>query len=108
MKVINYENKKGFKNKHSIKKAVKLKDNKNIKIIHMTLDPGDYVIDHVTPFDVSFYVARGKVEMKIGDENKIVEPGSLVESPADIVHGFKNNFDNEAQVLVIKHIKGGR
>lgn len=105
MKIRNSKDLEGFKNKHDIEKAAKLLEKDYCQIVQMNLKPNDTVIEHKTPVDVSFYVAEGSVIMKIGDEEKTVVKGDLIESPKNIVHSFKNEFDEKAKVLVIKHMK---
>ncbi|TYB30714.1 MAG: cupin domain-containing protein [Candidatus Mcinerneyibacterium aminivorans] len=105
MKIRNSKNLEGFKNNHNIEKAVKLLDKNYCQIVQMNLNPQDTVIEHKTPVDVSFFIVEGKVMMKIGDEEKKVKEGDLIESPKNIVHSFKNEFDEKAKVLVIKHMK---
>lgn len=105
MKITNYKEQDGFNNMHSIKMAAKLQDSEHVQIIHMELNPGDVVKNHKTPVEVSFFVIVGSVDMKIGEEKQKITAGSLVESPKNIVHGFVNNYENPARVLVIKHLK---
>lgn len=107
MNVKNYKEEEGFDNPHSIEKAVSLQDSEHVKIVHMTLNAGDVVKDHVTQMEVSFFVIEGEVEMKIGEEKQRVTEGSLVESPANVTHGFSNKCNDVARVLVIKHKKTG-
>jgi len=102
MKIKNYKQQKTFKNPHKYE-AVMLYDKPDAQIIHMKLDPGDKVKKHKTPVNVSFFIIEGNVLMKIGNQSKIVDGGSLIESPANIPHEFENNNKNIARVLVIKH-----
>lgn len=104
MQINNYQNGEEVKNIHNIQKAVKLRDDDTAKIIEMYLKPGDVVKEHTTPMDVSFFVHEGEVEMEIGDEKEKAIKGDLVLSPKNIPHGFVNNSDNDARVIVIKHI----
>lgn len=104
MQINNYENAKEVKNMHDIQKAVKLRADDTAKIIEMYLKPGDVVKEHTTPVDVSFFIHEGEVEMEIGEEKEKVKKGDLVVSPKNIPHGFVNTGDDDARVLVIKHV----
>lgn len=105
MEVKNIKEVKGFKNMHSIKKAGKILDKDYAQIIEMILEPGDYVKEHKTPVDVSFFIVKGSVDMKIGNEEKKVNCGDMIVSPKNITHSFKNNYSEVSEVLVIKHVK---
>jgi len=70
----------------------------------MQLKPGDVIDMHKTPMEVTFYLSHGELDMTIGDETVKIAPGTLVESPKNIPHGFKNNYDTDANILVIKHL----
>jgi len=105
MRIKNSKNIDGFENMHEIEKASKLLNKEYAQIIQMNLNPNDKVLDHKTPVDVSFYIIKGTVLMKIGEEEKQVEEGDLIESPKNIVHSFENNSNKNAKVLVIKHMK---
>lgn len=104
MKTINYKNETIFKEIQTVQKATELQKTNFIHIIHMSLNPGDYIEMHSTPMDVSFYISHGILDMQIGDETQKVKAGTLVESPKSIPHGFKNNYESKVEILVIKHL----
>ncbi len=82
--------------------ARKLYDKDSAQAVHIRLEPGESLIPHITPVDVFFYVLEGTPEVMIGDETKIAETDSLVESPKDIPHCISNNSSETARILVVK------
>ena len=73
-----------------------------VQCVEMTLEPGGVVPTHPKEGNALFYVISGTVFAIIGDEEQEVTAGTLVESPADKVHGIQNRSNIEAKVLVIK------
>jgi len=104
MKVRNIKTEENFDNMHDIEKAAQLRSDETAKIIMMKLQPGDVVKEHTTPYNVSFFVHKGEIVMKIGDESQKVKEGDLIQSPSNIVHSFTNEASQNAQVMVVKHI----
>lgn len=80
----------------------KMYDDPSAQIMHMTLYPGQSLKPHKTPVDVTFFVLEGKPTVLIGDESLQFEAGTLIESPAHIVHSLSNEGKEIARLLVIK------
>lgn len=80
----------------------KMYDDPSAQIMHMTLQPGEGLKPHATPVDVTFYVLEGKLTVLIGDESERFDEGTLIESPANIVHSLLNESEQVACVLVTK------
>jgi len=90
-----------FKNPHNIQ-AKKLLESPDATVVHMTLNPGEQLISHVTPVDVFFYVLSGEPTIEIGNEKEKVPADSVVESPADIPHCVYNESESVTKFLVVK------
>lgn len=80
----------------------KLYDTENAVAVHITLKPGESLKRHITPVDVFFYVLEGKGIVEIGSEKKEVGKDSLIDSPANIVHCWYNESEEDLRFLVIK------
>ena len=83
-------------------KPHKLIQQKEVEIVLLAFAPGQGLPVHTTPVDVFFQVIKGKADIKIGEEEKVVQEGRIVVSPAEIPHTVKNNSEEEIKVLVIK------
>ncbi len=79
-----------------------LYDYENAQIIVITLKPGAVLKKHTTPVDVAFYVLEGEGVVEIGDEEQKVCKDTLIESPANIPHGWRNESNSNLRFLVIK------
>ena len=90
-----------FVNNHGVE-ARKFHQNEHIMMVHLSLKPGDTIAKHATPLDVSFLVLEGKGIVEIGDESQEVEVNTLIESPANCRHGWRNESDEILRILVIK------
>jgi len=82
--------------------ARKIYDTKNALTVHMTIKPGQSLKKHITPVDVFFYVLEGKGIVEVGEEKQLVGKDTLIESPADIVHCWYNESNEDLRILVIK------
>lgn len=80
----------------------KMYDDASAQIMHMTLKPGESLKPHKTPVDVTFFILEGKPTVLVGEESLQFEEGTLVESPAFVVHSLSNETDQLARILVIK------
>lgn len=72
------------------------------QVMLMALKPGESLKPHKTPVDVFFYIVEGTPTIHIGDESKVCEKNSLIESPADIGHYISNESDKTARIMVVK------
>lgn len=52
-------------------------------------DEGSGPPPHSHPWDESFYVVKGEIELGIGTDSKTAAPGTLVHLPAGTVHWFR-------------------
>jgi len=97
----NYKTEELKENPHKVDLR-QLYNDPSAQIMHIILKPGESLKPHKTPVDVVFYVLEGTPVVHIGEESKVVEKDTLVESPADIVHFISNESRNNSRVLVVK------
>ncbi|MDP2952507.1 MAG: cupin domain-containing protein [Chloroflexota bacterium] len=74
----------------------------------LTLDampPGAVVEPHYHTdcevFDHAFYVASGKIAVRVGDEERVVGPDTVIWCPSNMTHSLKNVGKTKARVLRI-------
>ena len=101
METINAKDADLIKNPHNVK-ASKLYDSEHAQAVHITLEPGESLKNHITPVDVFFYVLEGTGIVEIGDEKQEVDQDTLINSPAKIPHCWYNESDKVFRVLVVK------
>ena len=68
----------------------------------VTLEPGQSLKRHITPVDVAFYVLEGTGVVEIGDEKREVSRDTLIESPKDIPHCWRNESSSQIRIMVVK------
>ena len=73
------------KNPHGVK-SQKLHTSEHVSLMHLTLQPGEKLRQHITPVDVLFYVLEGKGIVEIGDEKREVSKDTLIDSPKGVMH----------------------
>lgn len=88
-------------NHHGVE-VKKLYDAKNAQVVLIRLAPGESLKPHTTPVDVFFWIVSGSPAILVGEETMVFEPGTLVESPANIIHCISNLSDIYTEVLVVK------
>lgn len=94
-------------NLKSIESSEKFKPHKliqkdEVEVVLLAFEPGQGLPVHETPVDVFFQVIEGEAFIKVGEDEKTVNEGNIVLSPADIPHTVKNKSDKEAKILVVK------
>jgi transcriptional regulator with XRE-family HTH domain len=67
------------------------------------LEPGDRrdVVYEPHAGEEGVFLIAGRVEVLVGERNFVLEPGDVVQYPADRVHGFRNVGREEAQLLLV-------
>ncbi len=101
MKVVKVSEQKINETPHKVD-VRKLYDTEKAQAIHIKLNPGEALLNHITPVDVFFYVIEGKGIVEIGNEKEEVCPDMLIESPAKIPHRLINQSDKVFRFLVVK------
>jgi mannose-6-phosphate isomerase-like protein (cupin superfamily) len=101
MKVIEVKNVQSKPNPHGVD-ARNLSDTDSAQVVHITLQPGEFLKKHITPVDVVFYVLEGRGIVEIGEERAEVGPDTLIESPAMIPHRWMNESGGMLRILVVK------
>lgn len=83
-------------------KPNKLIQKDEVEVVLLAFEEGQGLPVHTTPVDVFFHVIHGEAMIKVGEEEKMVSEGKIVESPADIPHTVKNASNGKAKILVVK------
>ncbi|QQS51261.1 MAG: cupin domain-containing protein [Bacteroidota bacterium] len=96
-----YKTEEPKENPHKVD-VKQLYNKESAQVMHITLQPGESLLPHKTPVDVSFYILEGTPTVKVGEESEVFEKDTLIESPADIVHYLSNEGDKQSRILVIK------
>lgn len=74
-----------------------------VAIIHMTVHPAGVVTPHAAAVNMEFFVISGHGRFSVGDDEVLAEPGTLVESPANIPHGIVNVGKDPLVLLAVKN-----
>ncbi|MCU4163833.1 cupin domain-containing protein [Carboxylicivirga caseinilyticus] len=96
-----YKTEEPKENPHKVD-VKQLYSKESAQIMHITLQSGETLKPHKTPVDVTFYVLEGTPTVHVGEESKVFEKDTLIESPANIVHHLSNEGDMQARILVTK------
>ncbi len=80
----------------------KLHETDHVAAVWITLKPGEALKLHVTPVDAFFFALEGRGTVEIGGEKQVVEPQTLIHSPARIPHRLLNESQETVRFLVVK------
>lgn len=63
--------------------------------------PGDRIPLHQHIVEEVLFVDKGEVEVRLGEQRRVVAPGAIVFIPAKTRHGFKNIGETVAQIHAV-------
>lgn len=84
--------------------AYKMHESQGLEIVHLHLEPGKEIPLHINPINVVFCIMEGEATIITSSEVIIAEKHDLVEVPAGIERGMKNNGSTSLRLLVIKKV----
>ncbi|SHF27858.1 Cupin domain-containing protein [Marinitoga hydrogenitolerans DSM 16785] len=85
--------------------ARKLLTSKKLEIVLISLESGEVVKKHSTPFDAIFFISKGKGVVELSDEKINVNENDMIYCDKNVEHGITNNSNDRLNVLVIKLLK---
>jgi quercetin dioxygenase-like cupin family protein len=104
MKITRYKDQQIKDTPHKID-VREMYNKESAKVMLMALKPGEGVPMHKTPVDVFFYILEGSPTIHVGTESEVCTIDTLIESPANSLHGISNNSDSLARILVVKTVR---
>ena len=101
MNIIRMNDIKGFRTQTGVW-AKQLLKHKNVTVMNINLQPGDFIPEHAVPVDVFFYVVAGKGTLKIGEEEAVVQITDIITCPPNTMMSLKADQGEKFIVLNIK------
>ncbi len=101
MKITKLDELASKENPHGVDARI-VYDHDNAVIAHIALASGQALKPHSTPVDVCFFVLEGEGICQIGEEEMTVSANCAVESPANVMHAWRNEANKMFRVLVVK------
>lgn len=101
MEIIKLSELEGKKNKRGVIAKAVLK-HEHAQVMNLILAEGDIVPAHQVPVDVFFYVIEGKGTLKIADQAKVVEAGTVISCPPNTEMELRADQGEGFEVLNIK------
>ena len=74
---------------------------KNYKITYSVIQPRGFADEHAHPWDHAYYIIEGRAKIRIGDEVRELERGSLAYVPPNALHSVQNLLDAPLIVLAV-------
>ena len=104
MKIIKIEDLPLMPNPHGVE-ARKVYENDNVEVMYIILKPGEHLTKHQLPVDVFFFISEGSGIIEMGNEEREVSKNTLIEGPANVPRGWRNNTNELLKILVVKTSK---
>jgi len=101
MNVIDYNKVESHPNPHGVD-VRKLIANPKYNVIVGMLKPGEVIEKHSTDVDAIFYVLEGKGILMLGNEEREVTADMVIECPAHVEKGWRNESDSALRFLAVK------
>jgi len=77
----------------------------NVELIHLTLQPGEGMDQHIQPLDVVFFVLEGTGSLLVGEDMLIITVNTTVYVKEGAYRSWTNNGPGPLRILVYKLIK---
>ena len=68
---------------------VRFVHSENMTFAHWNIDAGSTLPDHSHPHEQVVNMVKGELELKVGDESRIMKPGQTAVIPGDVPHSAK-------------------
>ncbi|WP_048147914.1 cupin domain-containing protein [Palaeococcus ferrophilus] len=101
MIVSNFETAERIDNPHGVDVRALL-SRENVKVLVVTLKPGEVLERHTTPVDAFLYILKGKALVEVGKESAEARKDSLVFLPREVPHAVENAGSLPLRFLVVK------
>lgn len=72
-----------------------------LTVFYERIAPGDRIPRHEHTIEEVLFLDEGRLEVALGDERRVVEPGAVVFIPARTAHGFRNVGEGEARIHAV-------
>jgi len=78
-------------------------ESENIELVVYQLEPGEGINLHYhnPPMEEYYFIMEGKLDVRLGDEEVVAEPGTVVFIPPGVKHQPENNYDETATYMMI-------
>ncbi len=75
-----------------------------LEVIHLCLQPGQWIAQHSNPFDVVVCVIEGEATLHLGNSNTLLVKYDVVEVEKHVERGFTNSGTTETRLLILKKL----
>ncbi|HET7466020.1 MAG TPA: cupin domain-containing protein [Candidatus Dormibacteraeota bacterium] len=73
----------------------------DITFVSEEIAPGDRIPAHDHPVSEVMVIQHGRPEVRLGDERREVEPGTVIFIPARVAHGVTNRTDDAVRIYAM-------
>ena len=76
----------------------------SLEVVHLCLQPGQDIPQHVNTFDVVACLIKGNVSLNTGENKTRLALYDMVEIEKNADRGFENSGTDEARLLILKKL----
>ncbi len=78
---------------------------KSFAMRYFRMKPGGKIKPHTHPWEHEIFVLKGKVRVMVGGREYVVSSGYFIYIPPNVMHGFSNEWDEDAEFLCMIPIR---
>lgn len=73
-----------------------------VRVVHIALDDGQGLTEHLSPFPILVQVVSGSVDFEVNGQTHRMETGGLIHLPAKLLHAVTAIGQARIQITLIK------
>lgn len=79
-----------------------------IEVARVVLGPGTTLAEHAHPEEQFFCVLEGRLQYRVGEEERVAVAGEAIHIPGNVVHGGRVVGEDEVVLIEVKQVSPGR
>ena len=80
----------------------RLLDAPDVRVVHIALDDGQELTEHLSPFPILVQVVSGSVDFEVNGETHRMDTGGLIHLPAKLLHAVTAIGQARIQIILLK------
>ncbi|MFD2838974.1 AraC family ligand binding domain-containing protein [Populibacterium corticicola] len=81
-------------------------DSPSARVVHIALDEGQVLTEHMAPFPIIVQVVEGSVVFVVNGQENLLEAGGLIHLEARLLHEVRAVGSARIQITLLKQHKG--
>ena len=79
-----------------------------IEVAKVILGPGTTLAEHAHTEEQFFFVLAGRLQYRVGEEERVAAAGEAIHIPGNVVHGGRVVGEDNVVLIEVKQVNAGR